>query len=61
MLKNINIGDELEDGLIIIDKCGGDNLTVKSKTGWVLFILYFKKILIKFWHLKHFKINLLMI
>lgn len=33
MLKNIKIGDELGDGLIVIDKYGGDNLTVKSKTG----------------------------
>lgn len=43
MLKNINIGDELEDGLIIIDKFGGDNLTVKSKTGMGVVYIVFQK------------------
>ena len=44
MLKNLKIGDELEDGLIILDKFGGDNLTVKSKTGFgVVYIVFSKR------------------
>lgn len=48
MLKNIEINDELEDGLIIIDKFGGDSLNVKSKTGMGVVYIAFQKILIKF-------------
>lgn len=43
MLKNLKIGDELEDGLIILDKFGGDNLTVKSKTGFGVVYIVFQK------------------
>ena len=43
MLKNIEINDELEDGLIIIDKFGGDSLNVKSKTGMGVVYIAFQK------------------
>ena len=43
MLKNIKIGDELEDGLIILDKFGGDSLTVKNKTGMGVVYIAFQK------------------
>ena len=43
MLKNIEINDELEDGLIIIDKFGGYSLNVKSKTGMGVVYIAFQK------------------
>ena len=43
MLKNLKIGDELDEGLIILDKFGGDSVTVKSKTGGGVVYIVFQK------------------
>ena len=55
MLKNIKIGDELEDGLIIIDKFGGDSLSVKSKTGMGVVFIAFQKDTSQIFALKTFQ------
>ena len=58
MLKNIKRGDELEDGLIILDKFGGDSLTVKSKTGMGVVYIAFQKDTHQIFALKTFQDNL---
>lgn len=55
MLKNIKINDEIEDGLIIIDKFGGDSLNVKSKTGMGVVYIVFQKDTSQIFALKTFQ------